>query len=295
MPLNCGAGDNSWETLSKIKPVPPKGNQLWIFTGRTDAEAEAPVLWTPDRKSRLTGKDPDAGKDWRQEETGTKEDEMAGWHHWLNGHEFEQAPGNSEEQGRLLFCSPWTHKESDMTQWLNTDTMSKKGKSRPYQLTWSILLHGPDFLMLRRVIAQSTVRGLIGTIPDVSPAISTLASSNWASENTGHLPGMVGLGSLPFLPSLACSPLLRSSEPNIRSRRPGHPACYLLFTWAIQEPSRVSLKQGRTVASMTRSRDICWISVVWSPISLKYLLNTKCLSWKVIDRWPHFNKESGTN
>ena len=68
----------------EIKPVPPKGNQAWIFIGRTDAEAEAPILWLPDEKSQLTGKDPDAGKNWKQEEKGMTEDEMVGWHHWLN-------------------------------------------------------------------------------------------------------------------------------------------------------------------------------------------------------------------
>ena len=78
-PLDC----------KKIKPVNPKGNQSWIFIRRTDAEAEAPILWPPDMKSWLTGKDPDAGKTWRWEEKGTTEDEMVGWHHWLNGHEFE--------------------------------------------------------------------------------------------------------------------------------------------------------------------------------------------------------------
>ena len=80
----------------EVKPVNPKENQSWIFTGRTDAEAEAPILWLPDAKSQLIGKDPDAGKDWGQEEKGTTEDEMVGWHHWLNGHEFEQAPGDGE-------------------------------------------------------------------------------------------------------------------------------------------------------------------------------------------------------
>ena len=79
-PLDC----------KEIKPVNPKGNQPWIFTGRTDAEAEAPVLWPPDAKSQLNGKDPDAGKDWRQEDKGMTEDEVVGWHHWLNGHESEQ-------------------------------------------------------------------------------------------------------------------------------------------------------------------------------------------------------------
>ena len=84
--------------------VNPKGNQLWIFIGRTDSEAETSVLWPPDVKSWLTGKDPDAGKDWGQKEKGTTEDEMAGWHHWHNGHEFEQAPGDSEGQGRPACC-----------------------------------------------------------------------------------------------------------------------------------------------------------------------------------------------
>ena len=81
-PLDC----------KEVKPVHPKGNQSWIFTGRTDAETETPVLWPPDMKDWLIGKDPDNGKDWRQEEKGMKEDEMVGWHHWLDGHEFEQAP-----------------------------------------------------------------------------------------------------------------------------------------------------------------------------------------------------------
>ena len=87
-----------WTT--QIKPVNPKGNQPWIFTRRTDAEAEAPILWPPDAKNQLTGKDPDAGKDWRQEEKGVTEDEMVGWHHWLNGHGFEQTLGDTEGQGK---------------------------------------------------------------------------------------------------------------------------------------------------------------------------------------------------
>ena len=90
-PLDC----------KEIQPVHPKGDQSWIFTGRTDAEAEAPILWPPDAKDWLIRKDPDYGKDWRQEEKGTTEDEMVGWHHWLNGHEFEQAPGVGDGQGIL--------------------------------------------------------------------------------------------------------------------------------------------------------------------------------------------------
>ena len=90
-----------------IEPVNPKGNQPWIFIGRTDAEAEAPVLWPPDAKNWLIGKDPDAGKDWRQEEKGTTEDEMVGWHHWLDGHEFDWTQGDGEGQGNLEYCRPW--------------------------------------------------------------------------------------------------------------------------------------------------------------------------------------------
>ena len=95
------------------------GNQSWIFTGRTDAEAETPVLWPPDAKNGLIGKDPYAGKDWWQDEKGPTENEMVGWHYWLNPHEFEQAPGVGDRQGNLACCSPWGHRESDMTEWLN--------------------------------------------------------------------------------------------------------------------------------------------------------------------------------
>ena len=90
----------------------------WIFFGRTDAEAEAPILWQPDAKNWLTGKGPDAGKDWRQEETDMTEDEMAGWHYWLDAHEFEQALGVGDGQGTLACCSSWGHKELDMTEQL---------------------------------------------------------------------------------------------------------------------------------------------------------------------------------
>ena len=103
----------------EIKPANPKGNQSRIFIGRTDAEAQAPILWPPDAKNWLIGKDPDAGKDWRQEEKGTTEDEMAGWHYWLDGHEFEQALGVGDGQGSLVYCNPCSHKESDMTEQLN--------------------------------------------------------------------------------------------------------------------------------------------------------------------------------
>ena len=96
--------------IREIKPVSLKGNQPWIFAGRTDAEAEALVLWPPDGKSQLIGKDPDAGKVWGQEEKRATEDEMVGWHHQLNRQEFEQTPGDSEGWGSLVCCSPRAHR-----------------------------------------------------------------------------------------------------------------------------------------------------------------------------------------
>ena len=107
-PLNCG------------DPTSP--NHSWIFIGRTDGEAETPILWPPDAKSRLIGKDPDAEKDWRQEEKAMTEDEIIGWHHRLDGHEFEHTLGDSERQGSLVCCSPWGCLESDTTERLNTTT-----------------------------------------------------------------------------------------------------------------------------------------------------------------------------
>ena len=91
----------------EIQPVHAEGNQSWIFIGRTDAEAKTPIPWSPDVKSLINGKDPDAGKDWRQEKKGMIEDEMVGWHHWLNGHEFEQTPGDGEGQGSLACSNSW--------------------------------------------------------------------------------------------------------------------------------------------------------------------------------------------
>ena len=103
----------------EIKPINPRGNQSWIIIGRIDAEAEVPILWPPDSRCQLTGKDPDAGKDWRQEEKGTTEDEMVGWHHQFNGYEFEQALGVGDGQGSLVCCSPWDYKQSDTIEWLS--------------------------------------------------------------------------------------------------------------------------------------------------------------------------------
>ena len=108
-PLDC----------KEIQPVHPKGDQSWVFIGRTDAEDETPILWPPDAKSWLIGKDPDAGKGWRQEEQGTAEDQMVGWHHWLNGHGFGWTPGVGDGERGLVCCDPWGRKESDTTEWLN--------------------------------------------------------------------------------------------------------------------------------------------------------------------------------
>ena len=108
-PLDC----------KEIQPVYHKGNQSWIFIGRTDAEAETPVLWPPDAKNWFIGKDPDARKDWRQEEKGTTENEIFGWHHRLNGHEFKQTLGVGDGQEGQACCSPWCHKESHRTKRLN--------------------------------------------------------------------------------------------------------------------------------------------------------------------------------
>ena len=133
-PLNC----------KEINPVNSKGNQPRIFIGRSDAEAETPILWLPDAKNWLIGKDPDAGKDWRQEETGMTEDEMVGWHHRFDGHEFEQTPGVGDGQGSLACCSLWGRKELDMTEWLNwlTDCAYSTALSRPYSFLKNIYLFG---------------------------------------------------------------------------------------------------------------------------------------------------------
>ena len=105
-PLDC----------KEIQPVHPKGDQSWVFIGKTDFEAEIPILWPPDVKSWLIWKDPDAGKDWGQEEKGTTEDEMVRWHHRLNEHGFEWTPGVGDGQGGLACCSSWGHIESDTTE-----------------------------------------------------------------------------------------------------------------------------------------------------------------------------------
>ena len=114
----------------EIQAVHPKGDQSWVFTGRTNIEADTAILWPPDAKSWLIWKDPDAGKDWGQEEKGIIEDEMAGWHHWLDGHEFEYTPGFGDGQGGLACCSSWDHKVSDMTVRLNWTELNVRGEEK---------------------------------------------------------------------------------------------------------------------------------------------------------------------
>ena len=135
----------------EIQPLHPKGNKSWIFIGRSDAKTEAPILWPPDAKKQLIRKEPNAGKDWGKEEKGMTEDEMVGWHHRLYRREFEQALWDGEGQGSLVCCSPWGHKESDTTEWLNKPVnilfstkclqlkipSTKKGKKSK----WNFLFH----------------------------------------------------------------------------------------------------------------------------------------------------------
>ena len=175
MLLNCGVGEDSWESLDceEIQPVHPKGNQSWIFTGRTDAEAEAPILWPPDVKNWLIRKDPDAVKDWRQEK-GTTEDEMVGWHHRLNGHESEEAPGVGDGQGSLACCSSWGHKESDRIERLNwTEQKWNQPVPLPPRTLWQppcrypLTNHFCHSLSTTEISLRASM-SCLGTLPDLS-------------------------------------------------------------------------------------------------------------------------------
>ena len=144
-PLDC----------KETEPVHPKGDQSWVFIGRTDAKAETPILWPPHEKSWLIGEDPDAERDWGQEEKGMTEDEMAGWHHWLDGDEFEWTLGVGDEQGGLACCDSWDLKEFDITERLNWTelswirereaTMKRSLNNFPLQINTIILFTVYDF------------------------------------------------------------------------------------------------------------------------------------------------------
>ena len=143
----------------------PKGNQFWIVIGRTDAEAETPILWPPDAKNWLIGKDPDAGKDWRQEEKGMTEDEMVGWQNRLDGHEFEQALGVGDRQGSLECCSLWGYKELDMTvplMWHELEVVFSAS-------SWKLLLYGSSTLQAYIAYLTQRVSIVISYPPDMTP------------------------------------------------------------------------------------------------------------------------------
>ena len=144
--LNSAVGEDSWESAldcKEIQPVHPKGSQSWTFIGRTDAEAEAPIPWPLGVKNWLIGKDPNTRKNWKRGEKGMTADEMVRWHHRLNGHEFEQALGVDDGQGGLARCSPWGHKESDTTEWLNWTEDSYvwliTGKNNEWTIIWFVI------------------------------------------------------------------------------------------------------------------------------------------------------------
>ena len=148
----------SWEFLEQQERVNSKANQPWIFIGRTDAETEAPTLWPPDVKSWLTGKDPKARKDWGKAEKGVKEDEMVGWHHWLNGDELEQTLADNEEQGSPVCCSPWGGKELDivLSEWTTTGFYYVRLMS--FRLTCHYMINSPTNLCICiRVTLSSTL------------------------------------------------------------------------------------------------------------------------------------------
>ena len=142
-PLDC----------KEIQPVHPKGDQSWVFTGRTDVEAEAPMLWTPDAKSLFIWKDPDAGKDWGQEEKGMTEDEMAGWPHWLNGYGFGLTQGVGDGQGGLGCCGSWGSKESDTLTEPNWDFLLSYGPPTILvHLIFNKMLYPPRPTLYRNLI-----------------------------------------------------------------------------------------------------------------------------------------------
>ena len=152
MLLNCGVGEDSWESLG-LQGDPttlPKRNQFWILIGRIDAKVKTPILWPPDEKNWLTGKDRDAGRDWRQEKNRMTEDKMVGWHLWLNGHEFEWTPGVGDGQRSFAFCSPWDCKESDMIEWLNWTDLNLEKIARVLEPVLVLLLNlASHFFFLR--------------------------------------------------------------------------------------------------------------------------------------------------
>ena len=149
-PLDC----------KEIQLVHPKGDQSWVFIGRTDAEAATPILWPPHVKSWLIGKDPDAGKDWGREEKGTTEDEMVGWHHRLNGHEFGWTPGVGDGQGGLVCCDSWGHKEStQLREWTELNCFS--GDQPHPAASQGFISH---FIVMQKTLITLGIPGVLGAV-----------------------------------------------------------------------------------------------------------------------------------
>ena len=173
-----------WRTLEspldskKIKPVNPKESQLWIFIGRTDAEA--PILWPPDLKSRLIGKDPDAGQDWRKKEKGWQ-DEMVGWHHWVNGHESEQTPADGERQGSLVCCSPQGCKELYTTGWQNNGNPRLKAFAFIVPSPWKYFSPGGRMENIAPICVTFSGRPFLNPRPWDSSLSSWLCLCPWPS------------------------------------------------------------------------------------------------------------------
>ena len=179
---NCCVGEDSESPLDckKIQPVHPKGDQSWVFIGRTYIEAEMPILWLPiDVKNWLVWKDPDAGKDWRWEEKGTTEDELVGWHHKLNGHGFGWTPVVGDGQGGLVCCDSWGHKESDTTEWLNWTELNWPRLLSCYSSTLSLdvgYLFLVSSLILLSMVVQQLIAVLVFSQVEVSSCPSPLPS-----------------------------------------------------------------------------------------------------------------------
>ena len=184
-PLDC----------KEIQPVHSKGDQPRVFFGSNDAKAETPVLWPPHAKSWLIGKDPDAGRDWGQKKRGTTEEEMAGWHHQLNGREFEWTPGDGDGQGGLACCDSWGHKESDTIEQLNwTELMFTKhdysemfgGRNSLSHSTWNVMSHKvPQKVRMRQ--RRTKVEVLELCLSPHRPATALQTSSTSAMDRLDHL------------------------------------------------------------------------------------------------------------
>ena len=173
-PLDC----------KEIKSVNPKGNQSWIFIGRTGGEAEVPILWLPDTKNWLIWKDPDAGKDWRQEEKRMTDDEMVGWHHWLNGREFEQALGVGDGEGSLVCCCPWGCKESDMTEQLNWTELRVTECTHALRGMKQILLWPGTHLLGCPALWGLYMGGQVRNSPPFPPVTGLFMWMGWRGKST---------------------------------------------------------------------------------------------------------------